>query len=293
MKKKFNPFQLILLVILVLYSLIMFALIAWGLLTSLKHNSDFLLKKNFFGLPEKVEWQNYADVLNNFDIKVNRGTEELFIGMDLQILYTLLYVGVCAFLSASIPLIVSYAASRFKYKFNAVLNGIVVITMILPIVGSQPSMMSLLHSLNVYDNFLGIYLQKFNFTTIYFLIYTGVLAKVPTSFSEAAQIDGADNFTIMFKVILPLVLNVYGTVFLIFFITYWNDYQTPLLYMPTHPTLAYGVWYLTFNTAASTGLNVVPKKMAGCMMLVVPVLILFLIFKDKLMSNLSAGGVKE
>ncbi len=291
MKKKFNLFQLVLLIILVLYTVIMFALLSWGLLTSFKNNSDdYLGNKNFLGFPAKWEWQNYLDVINNFGVKVPK--YDYPINLDYQLLYTFLYVGGCSLLSATVPLIVAYAASRFKYKFNSVLNGIVIITMILPIVGSQPSMMSLLHTLNVFDNYIGIYLQKFNFTTIYFLIYTGVLAKVPTSFSEAAKIDGAGNFTIMLKVILPLVLNVFGTVFLIFFITYWNDYQTPLLYMPNHPTLAYGVWWMANNNAGS-GLAETPKRIACCMLFVIPVLILFLIFKDKLMSNLSAGGVKE
>jgi ABC-type glycerol-3-phosphate transport system permease component len=90
---------------------------------------------------------------------------------------------------------------------------------------------------------------------------------------------------------LPLVANVFSTIMLINFIGLWNDYQTPLLFLPSHPTLAYGIYEL--SNSYLQGLNNVPMRMAGCIVMVLPILALFLAFKNKLMNNVSMGGIKE
>jgi ABC-type glycerol-3-phosphate transport system permease component len=79
-------------------------------------------------------------------------------------------------------------------------------------------------------------------------------------------------------------------VFLLLFIEFWNDYQTPLLFMPTHPTLMFAIQQL--STSHKSVLNSTPMKMACCIIVVVPLTILFAVFSDKIMGNLTIGGVK-
>ena len=83
-----------------------------------------------------------------------------------------------------------------------------------------------------------------------------------------------------------------GTIMLIQFISHWNDYNVPLLYLPTKPTLAYGVFHMVIINSSGP-LSKVPIKVAGCMVLAIPILIIFIILKDKLMGNISLGGLKE
>lgn len=290
-KRKIAISEIVLLAVLVIYSISILYLIFWGLLTSLKTQDDFLIEQNIFGFPAEFAWDNYQAVFKRLYIQVTRDGVRFKITLIWQIIYTLLYAGVGCLLAALAPFLVAYACSRFHYKFNEVLETLVFVVMIVPVVGSTTSMLSLLHQLNLYDTFLGVYCEKFYFTSIYFLIYRGILKGLSKSFSEAATIDGANEFQIMVRINFPLVINVFATIALMYFITFWNDYQTPLLYMPTHPTLAYGIFNLTQMTTGD--LNITPRKMAGCMILVVPITILFAIFKDKLMTNLSVGGVKE
>ena len=215
------------------------------------------------------------------------------IGFLEQLLYTIMYAGGGCLLTATAPLLMAYACSKFEYKFNEVISVIVIVTMIVPIVGASTSMISVLHSFQLYNTILGVYCEKFIFANMYFLIYLGILRGIPSSFSEAAYMDGANEMCVFLRIMLPMVKNVFLTIALIFFISYWNDYQTPLLYMPSYPTLAYGVYSLTVNTSASLGLNYKTVQMAASMTLVVPILILFIIFKDKIMGNLTMGGEKE
>lgn len=290
-KKKINITEIILLVILIVYTISIVYLVAWGLLTSFKTQDDFLIQQNIFGLPERFAWENYEAVFNRLYVQVVRDGVRYKITVVWQIWYTLLYAGVGCLLSAIAPFLVAYACARFRFRFNTFLEALVYIVMIIPEIGTTTPMLALLYDLHLYDSILGAFCMKFSFVGMYFLIYRGILGGVSQSFSEAATIDGANELQIMVRINFPLVLNVFSTVALIRFIGYWNDYQTPLLYMPTYPTLAYGIFNLTQMTTGD--LNITPRKIAGCMILVVPITILFIMFKDKLMTNLSAGGVKE
>ena len=124
---------------------------------------------------------------------------------------------------------------------------------------------------------------------MYFFVFTAFYQSVPDSFSEAAEIDGASQFHILTKIILPLSVKTLSTVFLIQFIHFWNDYQTANLYMPTKPTLAYLVWKMT----TISDLNEATLRISTTMMLALPILVAFIFLKDKLMGNVSMGGLKQ
>ena len=126
---------------------------------------------------------------------------------------------------------------------------------------------------------------------IMFLIAYSLFKTVSKTYAEAAKIDGAGNFAVCFKIYLPLAGNLFATVMLIQGITFWNDYQTPLLYLETYPTLAY--WLYRFTESTKTALSFVPVKAAGAMLLVFPILLVFLFFNNRIMGNLSLGGLKE
>ena len=292
LRKKASALKIFLAVILVIYTLVMVYLLLWAFTTSFKSHREFDVDRNYIGLPNKVVFDNFIAVFNNFTIPdpMNPGVE---IGFAEQLMYTLLYAGVSCVLSAVAPFLMAYACYRFSFKFNKVIHVIVIMTMIIPIIGSTTSMIAILHDLNIYNTIFSVWCEKFSFANIYFLIYYGILRKIPKSFIEAAKIDGASELKVLTRVIFPVVVNVVLTVMLIYFIAYWNDYQTPLLYMPSYPTLAYGVYFVSNNTAASKGLNYITVKMACSMTLIIPIMILFIIFRNKLMNNLSAGGVKE
>jgi ABC-type glycerol-3-phosphate transport system permease component len=108
--------------------------------------------------------------------------------------------------------------------------------------------------------------------------------------------DGASQFGILCKIILPLSMKTIGSVLLIQVISLWNDYQVPLLYLPTHPTIAYATYLFTDATKA-IGLTGefrgrIYYEVSACMLLALPILIIYVIFNKKLMGDLSMGGIK-
>ena len=163
--------------------------------------------------------------------------------------------------------------------------------MIIPIVGNIPANLLLLKDLGIYDSFFGALAMKFNFMGMYFLVFHAAFKSLAKEYAEAAMIDGASELRIMSVIILPLVKSALYTVFLIRFIEFWNDYQMALLYLPSHPTLAYGVFYM--SKSSKNSLSAEPLRMAACMVVVLPILVLFIALRNKIMGNLTMGGVKE
>lgn len=308
-KKSVSPFSIILGAILVLYSIILFALLYWGLITSFKTNDDFVLgSNNFLGLPRLYykgsgdvlppwEWafENFSSVAKFFDMKdlVRNGRRIRSIPFSTQVTYTLMYSVGCAFFATLSPCIVAYATRKFNYGFNKVIDIIVIISMSLPIIGADAAMISLMNQLNIYDTFPGLYMQKFYFGNMYYLMFSAIFKGVSKEYYEAAYIDGATEWQVMIKVAIPLVLTSFGLVFLLYFITFWNDYHTLLVYAPSHPTITYGLFKVMTEPSGSSVRGQTTVQMAGCTLITLPVVILFIIFRNKLMGNLTIGGVKE
>ena len=212
------------------------------------------------------------------------------IGFWAMLFNTVWYAGGCAVINTLTLCLMGYMTTKFDYKISRIITAGVIIVMMLPIVGAYPSEMQILKALGLYNTRIGPWVQKLNFLGLYFLVFQATFKSTSKEFAEAAYIDGAGQFTVLFRIILPLLRNTIGLVILLLFIQFWNDYQTPLLYVPSYPTIAYGIYDLsnTFDRVMSS----VPMKMTACIVFVMPILVLYIIFKDKLMGNVTMGGIK-
>lgn len=286
-----NTLTIIMLVCLVLYSISLLGVLAWGLMTSFKGSIDFM--DHPYQFPQKFV-NNIKTVLQEFKLEntiTADGLSSRTVTLPQMFLYSILYALGSATAATIIPCVTAYACARFPFKFSKVLYSIVIVAMIIPTVGNLPSELQMVVTLKLYNKIYGLWLLKANFLGMYFLVFYGVFKSFPASFTEAAKIDGASNWTIMVKIAFPLVMNVMSTVLLINFINFWNDYQTPLLYMPAYPTVAYGLFQLNMGAVRGKMANV-PAKMAASLLIVIPTVVLFVIFQGKLLGSLTVGGVK-
>jgi ABC-type glycerol-3-phosphate transport system permease component len=298
-------------VVLALYTITIIYPLVWGLITSLKSHYDFTIDGNVIGFPnldasvttnsrkEFFQFENYQVVFKNFnfirrvsfyigDLRVQHQSENNVLTM---IANTFLLAFLGSFLQSFVPCIVAYAVAKFDFKYSKLLFACALFAMIMPVVGAYPSEITMLRNLGLYDTLLGYFLQKCNFMGMYFFVYHGFYKAFPNSYTEAAEIDGASYFRCLISIILPLSVKMISSVFLIQFVHFWNDYQTTYLYMPTYPTLAYGVWFLTFGSNQS--LTKITYRVAGAMTLALPILVVFIVLKDKLMGNITMGGIKQ
>ena len=286
-KRHFSPLTVILLIGLILYVISLVYPLVWSLLTSFKSPAEYRI--NITGLPEEWIW-NYSFVFEKFTVRVWTGKTMLNVGVWQMLLNSLLYSVGSAVCAAFIPCIAAYACAKFKYKTSKIFFNIVVVTMVLPVVGNLPSEIQMARWFGLFDQVWGLWIMKCSALGMYFLIFHAVFKSLPDDFTEAAKVDGAGNFRIFFRIVLPVVRNTLTTVILIKFIEFWNDYQTPLVYLPTHPVMAYGMYQMQNTT--TNGMNSVPMRMTGAMIMLIPIMIIFLLLQKRLLGNLMVGGIK-
>lgn len=281
-----NLLFIIVFAVLLLYVVSLIVPMCWALLTSLKSRGDYIM--NTMGLPKKIMWENYKVAVQFFRIKFDTHT----VGIDVMIVNSIVYaIGSALFLTFG-NCVTAYCCSKFsKFKISNVYTTIVIVAMALPIVGSEPSALQMKMALGLYDSVLGVVICQFKFLGLYYLVFFAAFKSIPNDYSEAAYLDGANNFILFFKLMLPFVSKMFLTVTLIHFIIYWNDYQIPLLYLPSHPTLAYGLF--KYSSSYEREISSTPMKMAGCMVLFLPIFVVFCIFQKRLIGNIMVGGVKE
>lgn len=281
---KTSPFFVVLFVLLAIYSLILIGLLVWAMISAFKTPRDF--QTNPVGLPEKIV-NNFGEAIKLYKIQVGGVKGRPRYAMFPQMLYnSVLYSVGCALFNTIVICLTAYCCARYKYRLSKIVYAVVLVTMTIPIVGSLPSQIQVAQTLRIYNEIWGMWLQSASFLGLYFLVFYETFASLPNSFFEAARIDGADDLSLIFRIALPLAKNVFLTIFMLNFITYWNDYQTPLLFLKSMPVLSYGLYLITQSNAY------VPMIMAAATVVLAPVIVIFIFANKKLMGNLTVGGIK-
>ena len=286
--KKINPFWIVCFVVLALYSVCFVGLFVYGIINSFKDFTDFIY--NPAGLPSVWHFENYRTVFQFFSLQPQGVTGPTYNILHM-FLFSILYSFGCSAANLLITSQVAYACARFNFKFSKVVYATVLFTMVMPIVGSLPSEMQVVTVLGLKNSFLGNYFLKASFINIYFMVLYAAFRRVSKEYKEAAEIDGASQFTVMIKIIYPMQTKTLLTIFLIYFIQYWNDYQTPLLYLPHYPTVALGLQRFQFSTRFEIAGE--PIKMAAAIVVFIPIFTLFILMRNRIMGHVEMGGVKE
>lgn len=107
---------------------------------------------------------------------------------------------------------------------------------------------------------------------------------------DAARIDGAGEFTIFWRIILPIIAPGLTSLGLIFFMASWNDFLGPLIYLksPEHFTLP----LIIRSLIGPVGRNVYDVQMAASVISLIPLLIIFLLLQRRIVEGITAGAIK-
>ena len=291
-KKPFDVMLLILCIVLAVYTVILLVPLLWALYTSFidytmydlgTAREDLKMMMN----TEYLTLDNLITAFTKFKVDIGEGVHitEMFV-------YSVLYSGGCAIIATMVPCIMAYLVARYDFAFGEVVYGIVLVTMAIPIVGSLPSEIRMIENLHLMDSLWGLYVLKANFLGIYFLVFHAQFKMIPKDYTEAAELDGASDWMIMTNIIFPISVGTITTVILLNFIAFWNDYQIPMIYWPSHPVMAYGMYYFVKVTRGQDGQGSTPVSVSSMILVAIPILILFGIFNQKIMANMSIGGVK-
>ena len=270
-----------------IYSASILLPIVWMFLNSVKGDIDFEL--NSYGLPKEWLFSNFWIVLNKFEIKNGARIYGIFDMLFNSIIYSCGNPLVSLFWIYSM----AYVMSRFKWLGGKILYSLGVVLMMVSITGSSASTMIIYQKIGLYDNlYLSIILPPSTaFSGMYFMIIYGACKGISMNYSEAAYIDGANEYRVMYTIILPMVLPTLCTMYVLTFLSLWNNYSSFLVWYPSTPNLAYGLYRFQFLNAGSEGLST-PQILAGMFMVMIPSVLLYLATQKIMKSNFVVGGLK-
>lgn len=291
-KRKPSVLSISSLIILSVYALILISALLWALSFSFV-DFDMQIEYNFDNgnsylvFPNKLDFSNIGGVYEKIKKEVVFGAGTKVITLPEMFLNSILYALGVSFCGTLAPCIMGYVSSKYKYRFNKVIDTVVIVTMILPIVGALPSQLKVAMAFNFIDSIPGLWVMAFGFANMYYFVFKAIFASLPDALNESAMVEGAGDFRIFLQIMLPLVKTTFSSVMLIGFVGAWNNYTVPLAFAPNKPTAAYGLFTLVQGTRAMP-----TEKMTGAMILMIPVLVAYMLLNKKLMGNLTMGSVK-
>lgn len=264
-------------VIIAVYSLTLLTPLYYLINNSFKRVDDFL-QNGAWVLPKTMYFQNYKDAVSLAAGGVS------FTGMYFN---SFVLTGAGVAISTLAAIATSYALARFRFHGRNLLVAIGVGSLVFPNFGSSSVVYKLYLDLNLLDTW-GILIQYAAPFGMQFLILYGLFVTISGSYVEAARIDGAGEFRIMWQICIPMARGALGATAVILALNYWNDYYTPYMYLPSIKTLSLGLQELSASVSQLDR----PKLFAGMVIAILPLVVIFVTMRDVIISNTVAGGLK-
>jgi trehalose/maltose transport system permease protein len=248
----------------------------YAILTSLKTGSD-LFKVNYF--PSSFNFSNYIDVLNNGHFI--RNTLNSFFIASTTVIFAL-FLAVTA----------SYALARVRFKGRGLLLMAILAISMFPQIAVLAGLFELIRFIGIYNTPWAMILSYTIFTLPFTVwVLTTFMRDLPVEIEEAAIVDGATPWVIITQIFMPLLWPALVTTGLLAFIGAWNEFLFALTFTAseTMRTVPVAIAMLSGSSQYETPWGLI---MAASVLVTIPLVILVLIFQRKIVSGLTAGGVK-
>ncbi len=185
--------------------------------------------------------------------------------------------------------LVAFGFARMRFPGRNVLFILLLATMMLPPQVTMIPIFKIFSTLGWYDTFLPLTVPAFFAAPFFVFLLRQYFMTIPHEMDEAARIDGAGTHQVFWRVLLPQAKPALATVAIFSFMTHWNDFLGPLIYLssPAKRTLALGLY--AFQGQYSTDWNYL---MAASTVVMLPLLIVFFIGQRYFIQGVVISGVK-
>ena len=253
-------------------------IIIWAFIAGCRTHTEIIMEP--FGLPDKWQLQNYIDVFKLLRVGDNGFFDMLFNSVWFSV------VGVLIQQFTTISL--AYACSKYTFPGSKLIHSIVLIMLTLPLYGTGGAQYRIFYNLGLIDNYFQVISAASGLNGV-FLYYAAYYKNVSWTYAEAAMMDGANDFQIYFRVMLPQAKPIFGALFLTQWLGNWNAFESCLVYIPNLPTLPVGIYQFNTEMIYRARLDIL---FAACVIVALPAIILFIVFNKTLTTSVSVGGIK-
>jgi multiple sugar transport system permease protein len=251
----------------------------WMLSTSFKGDAQLFSGESLSLktlIPSPVVAKNYPDAVQNMPFL-------LYLRNTLLICFSTVIGAVVS------SAIVAYGFAKIQFWGKNVLFMVMIATMALPGQVTMIPVFSLFRSLGWYGSYLPLIVPAFTASAYYVFLLNQFFKTIPTEMSEAARVDGAGEWTIFSRLMIPLSKPALATCALFQFIGAWNDFLGPLLYIndPAKYPLAYGLQQFVSHYGGFYA-----QLMAAATIFTLPIILLFFFAQRTFIQGISTTGGK-
>jgi multiple sugar transport system permease protein len=185
--------------------------------------------------------------------------------------------------------IVAFGFSRVSFRYRDVLFVVLLATLMIPAQVTLIPLFTIYKSIGWLDSFLPLVVPQFTAGAFNVFLIRQFMIGLPRELDESAEIDGASLWTIFRRIIFPNCSPVFIVVGLFTFVASWQDVLGPLIYLdnPNYRTISLGLEYFR-----SPYVDNRPLLLAGALLSMLPVALLFLVAQRHILSGIATTGMK-
>jgi ABC-type glycerol-3-phosphate transport system permease component len=241
---------------------------SWGMLTL--ENFDRL----FYGVPDE----------SNPGQRINTTPT-----LGRALLNSFFFASVSAVLATLGAAMGGYALAKFRFRGRNLIDNTVLAALVIPGALLIAPGYQLLYWLGMLDTYVGLILPGIAPAFGVYLFRQAMITSMPDEMIEAARIDGCGEIKIFFQMALPMVRPMAGAFLLITYLGAWNNFIGPQIILSTPEKYPLAVWISQLRGVYGIDYGLI---MAGTLVAIAPVLILFLMLQKEFIAGLTAGAVK-
>ena len=261
-------------IVAVLLAVIALVPFVWMISTSLKSRGA-LMSIPIEWIPAEPTLDAYGEVFSRFPFLKTIGNS-LFITCS----FTLLTI-----ISASMA---AFAFAKIRFRGSRLVLGLYLATMMIPTQVTMIPLFVVMNKLGLIDSYASVILPGIFKPFAVFMLVQQMRA-IPEDFLDAARIDGAGIFRVYRSIALPMCAPTIATLAVTTFMESWNDYLWPLLMLTDRNKMTLPIALSTLNGQYNTEYNVL---MAGSLISMIPIVIIYLFAQKQFKNGLMAGGIK-
>ena len=267
--------KIVVYILLLIIAALMITPFLWMFSAAIKSDREVFKINPFVFIPETPKWSNYKDIWTK--IPFARFVGNTFL---LTLVVTILQLLTSSF--------AAYSFAKLNFRHSKGLFLAYIATIAMPWQVYMVPQFILMRKMGLNDKLLAIIcLQAFSAFGVFLMkqFYEGI----PDELCEAARIDGMSEYQIYWSIMLPLSKPALATLLIFTFVNTWNDYLGPLIYLksPAKKTIQLGLKMFISQYSSDYGLI-----MAGSMLSLIPVLIIFLCFQKYFVQGIASTGLK-
>ena len=258
----------------------------WATLNSFKTMEEYTT--NSLAFPANWLFRHYLEVFTEFQaVPLSGGEPFRYMEMLFNSLWILI---VNVFVNVVSSTLLAYALARFRFPGSKFLYALVIFANTIPIIGAGPAQYKLAMSLNMINNPATIWLMWAGGFDFAFIVLYGYFKGVSRSYSESAKIDGATNWTILVRIILPQVTPCIVAIAITQATGVWNNNSISMIYLRDYPNLAYGMYlFMDSNCLVKDSM---PIYFAAAVISCIPIIVVYACTQNLILNNMTTGGLK-